>query len=188
MADTAVVKETIDAINAIQEDTSKHVCKRCGWDQRQEYDVASSELLRDYFKCMLGQVPFQKTYELFNGVLTVVFEEPTGKLLRLQEKEASKRLANKDNTISDALDFAIIPALVSIALENEGVGRKYLYQADAGRRERLLEDGVVPPELDNMPLVSLQAVRNTYGEFSQLCARLVRASQDENFWQGDGRN
>ena len=188
MADTTIVKETIDAVNAIQQDAGEHRCKRCGWDQREDFDIASTDLVKEYFKCMISQTPYQKRYELFNGAVTAVFEEPTGKLLRLQEKEASKRISEKDNTISDALDFAVIPALVSVTLENEGFGQKILYQADAARRAKILEEGIVPAELDNMPLVTLQAIRNVYGEFSQLCAQLVRAAQDENFWRGAGRN
>lgn len=186
--DNDIVKETIDAVNAVQEDAHEHTCKRCGWDQREDYDVADTEQVKEYFKCIIAQIPFTKSYELFNGLMTVVFEEPTGKLLRLQEKEASKRIAAKDDTISDALDFAVLPALVSVTLSNDGFGSKTLYAADINRRTQIMEKGEIPAELDNMPLVSLQAIRNVYGEFSRLCGQLVRAAQDENFWRGVGRN
>ena len=188
MTDTPIVQETMDAINAAQSDAAAHCCKRCGWDQREEYNIADSEVVKEYFKCILAQQPFQKSYELFNGMMTIVLEEPTGKLLRLQEKEANRRIAAKENTISDALDFAVLPALVSVTLANDGFGSRVLYAVDMARRIKILETGEIPEELDNMPLVSLQAIRNVYGEFSQLCGQLVHASQDENFWKGAGRN
>ena len=188
MAETNIIGDTAEKLNEAFTEAAPHLCKRCGWDQREEYSLADSNLVQAYFKCLLMQQPFQKTYELFNGTLIVVFEEPTGKLLRLQEREANKRADNKTQTISDALDFAVIPTLVSIHIKNEEFGNRELYIADRMRREQILQTGEIPEELDNMPVVTLQALRNAYSEFSALCAQLVRAAQDENFWKGAGRN
>jgi hypothetical protein len=86
------------------------------------------------------------------------------------------------------MDFAMIPTLALVTMNSPETGTKVIYKASVERREQLLNGFEVPPELKNMSLVMLQALRNTYGEFSQLIAQLVAEAQDENFWKGVGRN
>lgn len=165
-----------------------HSCKRCGFDQRQDYNPVSEEILQEYFKASLGQVPFSKKYELYNGALIVTFEEASGKLLRLQERAIMEKTKDGHGSISDAADFSMVASLVEVAQQPKEGGERVLYKADAERRLHILEEQNLPEELVNMPIIQLQALRTTFSHFSSLCAALVLAAQDENFWKGVGRN
>ena len=183
MDNVSIEEQVHDALKDIKD----HSCKRCGFDQRQEFNPANEETLKEYFKATISQTPFTKNYQLFGGALEVEFEEATGKLLQLQER-ATLNNAQGRAVIGDVYDFALITCLSSAAWIPEGGSRRLLYMADKARRLSLLEKGEVPEELSNMPIIQLQAIRNAYTQFSVLCGSLVVAAQDENFWKGVGRN
>jgi len=166
----------------------EHSCKRCGFDQRQDYNPVSEEVLQEYFKAALAQVPFSKKYELYNGALIVTFEEASGKLLRLQERAIMEKTRNGNGSISDATDFSMVASLAEVSQQPKEGGERILYKADAARRLQILEEQNLPEELIDMPIIQLQALRTTFSHFSSLCAALVLAAQDENFWRGVGRN
>ena len=167
----------------------KVVCPRCGFDISKEYTPLSEELIKSYFKSALAQVPFSKTYSLFGGIIDVTFEEATGKLLQAQEGALRLKNANGTMGVADAMDFALLPSLVSISYKHPETGLKQeVYSATAAEREEYLKKGELPDVLTSMPIVKLQAVRNTFATFAKLCADLVVASQDESFWEGVGRN
>ena len=167
---------------------NEHSCKRCGFDQRQDYNPVSEDILKDYFKASLAQAPFTKTYKLYGGTIAVEFAEPTGKLLRLQERAIMTRAQEKRASMSDSADFAMLASLSSVMQVPKEGDPKVIYTADEAKRVQILEAMEVPEEILNMTLILLQAIRATFTQFSRLCADLIVASQDENFWKGDGRN
>jgi hypothetical protein len=169
-------------------DLQEHSCKRCGFDQRQEYTPVSEEILHDYFKYALAQMPFKYSYELYGGVLKLTFEEATGRLLRLQEQAILEAGREGKGSISDSADYSMAASLVAVRQCLDNGGEKTIYQADLDRRLKILEDRQLPEELLNMPIIQLQALRTTFNQFSRLCASLILAAQDENFWKGVGRN
>ena len=107
-----VTQKVNEAVEKLNQHTLDHCCKRCGFDQTREVVHPDPELLKKYFKAALSQTPFIHTYSLFDGAVNVTFEEPSGNLLRLQELAAIHRSQEKTSTISDALDFAMLPTLV----------------------------------------------------------------------------
>lgn len=165
-----------------------HCCKRCGFDQRQEYNPVSEEILQDYFKSALAQIPFKYSYELYGGALRPTFEEATGKLLRLQEQAILEVGRAGKGSISDAADFSMVASLTIVRQVLDNGAEKVIYQADLERRIHILESRELPEELMDMPIIQLQALRTTFSKFSGLCASLVLAAQDENFWKGAGRS
>ena len=172
------------------ETVENHRCKRCGFDQREDYTPVNDDLLQEYFRYALAQKPFTKTYELYNGTIELVFEEATGKLLRLQE-HTIMALGRGDTppALSDVADFSLLTSLVSIRQRAVAGGPlTTIYFADAGRREQLLTEQKLPDELNAVPMILLQALRSAYTQFARLCGALITAAQDENFWQGVGRN
>lgn len=185
MPDNKIAQEQLEQELA---EMRQHSCKRCGFDQRQDYTPVTEEILHAYFRASLAQVPFTKRYVLYNGALIADFEEATGKLLRLQEQAILERTRNGQGSISDSADYSMVASLVSVRIAPEGGGEKVIYQADIERRLNILETRELPAELLNMPIIQLQALRTTFGQFSNLCAALVLAAQDENFWKGVGRN
>ena len=167
---------------------TKHVCPRCGLNLDVEFNKLSEELVKDYFKAALTQTPFRYTYKLFGGLLEVVFEEASGDLMGRQEKALLS--VNKDGKISmsDAMDFAMLPSLVSLTLVGENDVRTTIYTADVEKRKEILDQQEVPETLKKLPIVQLQSIRNAFAEFAKLCGDLVSAAESPNFWQGDGRN
>ena len=166
-----------------------HTCPRCGWNLATEFNPISKEDIETYFKAALTQVPFKKTYTLFGGALEVTFEEASGKLMKLQEATLLND-KNKVQSIGDSLDFAMLPSLVEVVrtVDNNIVPKQTVYSATLEDRLSVLEKCEIPEAIANMPIVQLQSIRNTFGLFSKLCADLIIAAQDENFWQGVGRN
>lgn len=183
-----VVKNVTDSIEEANREDREHSCKRCGWDQTQDVVHVDEAILKQYFKCALSQSPFSHTYSLFNGMLNVTYEEPTGKLLKLQELATLHRTKQDESTLSDAMDFSMLPTLAMVSTNSEEEGVKIVYKASVERRAQLLEKFELPDELRNMPLIMLQSLRNTYGQFSQLMSQLVNEAYDANFWKGAGRN
>ena len=183
-----LVQSVNESINLANKEQQLHCCKRCGFDQTQEVVKVAPEILQSYFRAALAQTAFSHTYSLFNGMLSATFEEPSGELLRLQELAALHRTKNEETTISDAMDFAIVPTLACVTSTDEDGATKVIYNASVERRAELLKQFTIPDELKNMPMIMLQALRNTYAEFSQLCSRLIGEAQDANFWKGVGRN
>ena len=175
-------------IDQALKDNQDHCCKRCGFDQREEYTPVTEELVQAYFAAALSQTPFRKTYELYGGALTVSFEEATGKLLRLQEKAIVERSKNGQASIADAADFSLVSSLCEVIQHPKEGSARVLYKAGMAERIQILEKMELPDTLINMPMIQLQALRSTYNEFSKLCAGLMLAAQDENFWKGAGRN
>ena len=171
----------------IPDPEENHFCKRCGFDQHEDFIPVNKDDLENYFKTALAQVPFSKTYDLYGGLLQLVFEEATGKLLRLQER-AIMDITKEGGSISDAADYSMLSSLVEVRqVPHEGAS-KILYSADKERREKMLEEHKIPEELLSMPMIQLQSLRNTYVVFTKHCAALMNAAQDENFWKGVGRN
>lgn len=167
----------------------EHICPRCGLNLDMEYNPVSKEDVESYFKAALAQVPFRKTYKLFGGALEVTFEEASGRLMKLQEAVLLNE-KNKVQSIGDSLDFAMLPSLVEVyrTVENNIVPKQLVYSASIEERLLILDKAQIPEAIANMPIVQLQSIRNTFGLFSKLCADLITAAQDENFWQGVGRN
>lgn len=170
------------------EERHTHMCKRCGFDQREDFNPVSEEILEEYFRAALAQRPFTKDYELYHGALQLTFEESTGKLLKLQEKAILEQSKAGEASVSDAADFSMVASLISVRQAPANGSSRELYHADLARREKILTEHTLPEELTNMPIIQLQALRSTYTQFAKLCGALIAAAQDENFWQGVGRN
>lgn len=168
--------------------TAEHVCPRCGLNLDVPFNKVSEELVKGYFKAALAQTPFKHTYKLFGGFLELVFEEASGDLMSRQEHSIINSEKGAKLSMSEAMDFAMIPCLVSVTLVGENNVRNVVYSADVERRCELLDKREIPAELQKLPIVQLQSIRNTFAEFAKLCGDLVSAAQSENFWQGGGRN
>lgn len=181
-------ESTEQLIDKALKDDTEHKCKRCGFDQREEYTPVDDNQLQEYFRAALAQTPFTKTYDLYGGVLVVSFEEATGKLLRLQEHAIIERAKQGNASIADAADFSLISSLTSVVQHPKEGSARIIYQASVEDRISTLEKMELPDVLLNMPIIQLQALRSTYNEFSKLCAALMLVAQDENFWKGAGRN
>lgn len=186
MAENEVVEVGQDLF-ATNQEAGEHICKRCGFDQHEEFIQVNQADLETYFKAALAQTPFSYTYSLYGGLLQVTFEEATGKLLRLQEK-AIMDMTKKGPSVSDAADYSMLASLVEVRQVPENGPSRVLYAADQSRREDLLSNGTIPEELLNMPMIQLQALRSTYTVFTKHCVALMYAAQDENFWKGVGRS
>ena len=180
MSDSNTSKSIVD---------KQHICPRCGLNLDDKYEPIAEDIVKEYFKAALAQEPFRKTYQLFGGLLEVVFEEATGKLLQMQEKALRAKNSEDVVGISDAMDFALLPSLVSISYKQADTGLvQEVYSATPEQRIELLTTATLPEALADMPIVKLQAIRNSFANFAKLCADLVVASQDKAFWTGGGHN
>ena len=167
----------------------KNTCPRCGFNLNKTYNRVDDALVKKYFAAALSQTPFQNTYQLFNGLLEITFEEASGELMAAQEKAMVALNGDNRISLSDTMDFAMIPSLVSVTLCSPESGTTTtLYSADVNKRKAQLEAHELAPELKKLPIVQLQSIRNAFADFAKLCGDLVTGAQDPSFWTGDGRN
>ena len=167
------------------------VCKRCGFDNSKERAGLDETFIQEYYKSLISQSTFTKTYPILNGVWQITCEEPTRKLLAAYVG-CWDRL---DTTIVQyALDLQCVLVISKVEYVGED-GVEVRYQASEEDRLNLLRsitqdniENIIPDFYQNLPQVILLAIRNTASMFNTLCVNLSESALDKNFWKGVGLN
>ena len=162
------------------------VCRRCGMPVDDKPLSLTDDVKKEYFRTLLTNKPFRKEYDLFDGVVTVVFEVSKGALLTAQRAAMNNADIRVMHTIND---IVLLSNLVSIATYDETVEeRKFLYEKDVNARIKALEDieGSLNELENSVDYVLLACVRRVLDEFGILVKTLADAGLDANFYKGDG--
>ena len=159
-------------------------CKRCGRDAATAPLKIDEEIKKEYFRSILGQRPFSHTYRLYDNQLLITYETMKGDTLvnyGLSMKQADADLLPLANLI-------LIGSLVRVAVIDEAMQEKVLYEASAEDRAAAVKD--VSASMNRlaacMDQMLIMTLRNTCTMFNALCAGLVEVGQDENFYKGAG--
>jgi CRISPR/Cas system CMR subunit Cmr6 (Cas7 group RAMP superfamily) len=169
----------------------KLVCKRCGFDNKQDEYKVDEEIVKDYYKCMLAQEQYSKTYDIMNGAYTITCQEPTRKLLSAYVG-CWDRL---DHSVTQyAHDLMCLLMITRIERRTEE-GIVSIFEMSSDEKLKLFRgaafeniESVIPDTYQNLPQILLSAIKGVAQTFSALCTQIAEAALDENFWKGVGLN
>jgi hypothetical protein len=159
-------------------------CKRCGRDAATAPLKIDEEIKKEYFRSILGQRPFSHTYRLYDNQLLITYETMKGDTL----VNYGLSMKQTDADLLPLANLILIGSLVRVAVIDESMQEKVLYEASAEDRAAAVTDvnasmNRLATCMDQMLIMTL---RNTCTMFNALCAGLVEVGQDENFYKGAG--
>ena len=159
-------------------------CKRCGRDAATAPLKIDEEIKKDYFRSSLGQRPFSHTYRLYDNQLLITYETMKGDTL----VNYGLSMKQTDADLLPLANLILIGSLVRVAVIDEAMQEKVLYEASAEDRAAAVKD--VSASMNRlaacMDQMLIMTLRNTCTMFNALCAGLVEVGQDENFYKGAG--
>ena len=159
-------------------------CKRCGRDAATAPLKIDEEIKKDYFRSILGQRPFSHTYRLYDNQLLITYETMKGDTL----VNYGLSMKQTDADLLPLANLILIGSLVRVAVIDEAMQEKVLYEASAEDRAAAVKD--VSASMNRlaacMDQMLVMTLRNTCTMFNALCAGLVEVGQDENFYKGAG--
>ena len=147
----------------------------------------TDDVKKTYFKSLLTGKAFQKTYELFGGVVTVLFEMPKGTLLSAQRTALTS--AKKDANITSINDIVLLASLVRIDIcDEDDDDTVCAYEKSYEQRESLLLDAENSiKELEaSCDYALLSCVRDALMSFGTLIKAISETGLDKNFYEGAG--
>ena len=159
-------------------------CKRCGRDAATAPLKIDEEIKKEYFRSILGQRPFSHTYRLYDNQLLITYETMKGDTL----VNYGLSMKQTDADLLPLANLILIGSLVRVAVIDEAMQEKVLYEASAEDRAAAVKD--VSASMNRlaacMDQMLIMTLRNTCTMFNALCAGLVEVGQDENFYKGAG--
>ena len=159
-------------------------CKRCGRDAATAPLKIDEEIKKEYFRSILGQRPFSHTYRLYDNQLLITYETMKGDTL----VNYGLSMKQTDADLLPLANLILIGSLVRVAVIDESMQEKVLYEASAEDRAAAVKD--VSASMNRlaacMDQMLIMTLRNTCTMFNALCAGLVEVGQDENFYKGAG--
>ena len=159
-------------------------CKRCGRDAATAPLKIDEEIKKEYFRSILGQRPFSHTYRLYDNQLLITYETMKGDTL----VNYGLSMKQTDADLLPLANLILIGSLVRVAVIDESMQEKVLYEASAEDRATAVKD--VSASMNRlaacMDQMLIMTLRNTCTMFNALCAGLVEVGQDENFYKGAG--
>jgi hypothetical protein len=189
----AITAENVEALKKEIKDLTEKLehassCARCGRKLGTAPLTVSDDTMEEYFRCLLGQRPFEKTFKLFDGQLLLTFRELSG--------EALIKASEYKGNISDDADFAdtletyfITGMLVSVdTYDPKTMITTNIYSMTD---EGLIENIKNPRQAyDNLlkavGQLKIAIIRRACSMFEYLLTALVEKSQDTNFYEGAG--
>lgn len=167
---------------------NKQECRRCGRPLGSEPVQISDEVMEEYFRCLLGQKPFEKTFKLFNGQLLMTFRELPGNAIIENDKAAEKYTT--DAEFAESLDMYLLTSTLKnvSVFDNKTLETIVLYEAS---EEDLIENAKNPKAaynrlLEKVGQLKVALLRRVSTTFSFLLTALMEKGQDENFYEGAG--
>ena len=159
-------------------------CKWCGRDAATAPLKIDEEIKKEYFRSILGQRPFSHTYRLYDNQLLITYETMKGDTL----VNYGLSMKQTDADLLPLANLILIGSLVRVAVIDEAMQEKVLYEASAEDRAAAVKD--VSASMNRlaacMDQMLIMTLRNTCTMFNALCAGLVEVGQDENFYKGAG--
>lgn len=165
------------------EATVEHLteCPRCGKDLKQPQLKVSEEAVKDYVRHMLGGRRFRKEFDMFDGALKIVFEEPTA------SEDWKKQTAGGPRELAG--DKYMLLTLASVATVDTDAGIvKTIYAKSPNERLELITD--VPASMeklsDVLTTVQLAVVSRCATTFAALLSLIIAEVTSEDFYKGAG--
>jgi len=159
-------------------------CPRCGWHKTDDPKANEADM-KEYLRCVLGAIPFRKTYKMYDGAFTVTLQASTGygsawfnQLLEHDPGSKSSFMVytRKLQLLLFVDEFTYGGTVVKFPSAVNLVDPKVPAQAEALYLERF----------GNTPETLLRMLDAQLTNFLSLQTLLIKAGYDENFWKGAG--
>jgi hypothetical protein len=168
-------------------------CQRCGYDNRQKYDVQVTDLdKQDFLASVLGNVPFQRSYELMGGNLKITFHTP----LAEQNKMLHRQLVldqNAGKIVTEAewfvqmMEYRMALSLAAIA-NKKGKPIAIVPKLDEFFNKPEQSAIVGLSDHVNHTILAHEVTRRLVGQHLRQFQRLVEALEamalEPSFWEG----
>lgn len=163
--------------------TAKHVCKRCGRSDMTAKLQVKEDVLKSYFRAMLGQQPFKQVLKAFDGKFIIEFTLQRGDVLSAEVKSTKA----EDSTATANRIMMSTLSSVSIVDPERGIN-KDLYKANA---EELLEavtnySAYYDRLVKSVDALQLGVIRQASALFNLLIMQLMNEVTSEGFYEGAG--
>lgn len=183
------IKILKDRIRELEESLSvRENCLRCGRALGTKPLDVSDEVTEEYFRHLLGQVPFEKTFKLFDGQLLLTFKELSGESI-IYNTDKIKSIKNFDE-FADVLEMHLIVGMLKkvSVYDPHTMEVKDIYSKSD---EELIENTKSPKEAyDNLLRavghVKIAIIRRACATFELLLTALIEKGQDTNFYEDAG--
>lgn len=180
LATEIMSKLTDKEVTEVKEEQPVVPCRRCGRLSAAAPIELSEEAKKEYFRCMLGQRRYTKTVELFDGTVSVTFEEPTVAIQRRLE-------SLKNLSISEATDANLIGMLAEIQHVDQETGTAtVVYKASPEDRLRYLGDPSTMMSELTVNAVEMLALRRVNEIFLIVLGLLSSSVLSSDFFKGVG--
>jgi hypothetical protein len=168
-------------------------CQRCGYDNRQKYDVQVTDLdKQDFLASVLGNVPFQRNYELMGGNLKITFRTPLAdqnKMLHRQlvlDQNAGK-IVTEAEWFVQMMEYRMALSLAAIT-NKEGKPIAIVPKLDDFFNKPEQSSLVELSEHVNQTILAHEVTRRLVGQHLRQFQRLVEALEamalEPSFWDG----
>ena len=204
-SDTPVVTPTEEELKQEAKEIDASVdgvrfCQRCGWDTLSELPFEVEEGDKEQFlRCVLGSMPFEKKYNLFNGAVTLVFKARTtdisDALFKQLDVERDKEIINTGDAYLYKMGaYQAATTLMNIDM-GDGVSKAYMDPTQSIPAEVSKEDAkhtfvywAYKDRFENMPEPMFNTIIRTSKMFESLVDILAARAYDKDFWEGVGQS
>lgn len=183
------ISELTDKVKELEGQlATRELCKRCGRELGTEPIKVSDDALEEYFKCMLGQKPFEKTFRLFGGKLLLTFRELSGASIVESNKRAEA--AKSADEFADTLEMYLITGMLTKVelYDDTTMITSTIYEMTD---EQLIANTKNPKQaydklVETVGQMHIAIIRKACTVFEYLITALIEKSQDENFYADAG--
>lgn len=183
------IKELNDKIAELENRLStREICKRCGRELGTEPLTVSDEVMEEYFKNLLGQTPFEKTFKLFGGKLLLTFRELSGSAIIENNKRIEETKSPEE--FADVVEMYLITGML-VRVETYDPKTMTTTSVYSMTDEQLLENTKNPKKaydnlLQLMGQLQMAVIRRACTTFEYLLTALIEKGQDPNFYEDAG--
>ena len=160
------------------------VCKRCGRSNMDKPLKVREEIVKEYFRSLLGQRPFSYTLKALDGYLNIEFTLQHGESLLASIKDTSG-IADDANVLT----MTLMSTLTAVTLIDKEKGvSKVVYSAEPKDLTRAVTDYKEYYEklVKSIDAIQLSVIRQASALFNVLVVQLMNAVANEDFYKGAG--
>lgn len=173
------LEKTVDELKS-----KKHVCKRCGREDTDAPLRVREDIVKDYFRAILGQRPFVFTYKAFNGAMNIEFTMQHGDILLAE--------LNRERTDITSPSYAnrlLMSTLSGVTLVDKERGTsKIVYSADVEDLIKAVDDynDYYTKLVKKIDAVQLGVIKQASLLFNLLLSQLMHEVTTADFYEGAG--
>lgn len=183
------IKELENEVKALKEQLEiRETCRRCGRVLGSSPLTVTDDAAEEYFRCLLGQRPYEKTFKMFDGQLLLTFRELSGTSVVENSKQAKE--AEGIDDYEDLMEMYLLTGML-VRVETYDPNTMITTTIYSMTDEQLLENAKNPRQAYNNLLecvgqIKIAVIRRACSAFEYLLTALIERGQDPNFYADAG--